>query len=99
MRGNLSRYASRLAPGGSQNSNIGGRLQIKLGFEPSTLQLIVTIVCAADLTFRPNGAARNPYAKVRSSAIYATFAINIMLSCSYSFFLLTRTSQSAVPSR
>lgn len=66
VRGNLSRYASRLAPGGSHNSNIGGRLQIKLGFEASTLQLIVTIVCAADLTFRSNGAARNPYAKVRA---------------------------------
>lgn len=39
-------------------------MQIKLGFESSSLQLILTIVCAADLTYRPNGAARNPYAKV-----------------------------------
>lgn len=63
-----ARYANRLAPGGPLiiDPNIGGRIQLKLGFEPGTLQLIVTIICAAGLTFRANGAARNPYAKVCS---------------------------------
>lgn len=60
----LGRYQRRLMQSGSVDPNVGGRLQIKLGFETSTLQLIVTIVCAADLTYRQNGAARNPYAKV-----------------------------------
>lgn len=60
------RYANRLAPGGPvpHHSNVGGRIQIKLGFEISTLNVIVTIICAADLTFRTNGASRSPYAKV-----------------------------------
>jgi regulating synaptic membrane exocytosis protein 2 len=54
---------------GSIDPNIGGRTQVKLGFEASTLQFIVTIVCAADLTYRSNGAARNPYAKVSNLLI------------------------------
>ncbi|KAL7021097.1 hypothetical protein ACKWTF_011753 [Chironomus riparius] len=60
----LGRYQRRLMQSGSIDPNVGGRTQIKLGFESSTLQLILTIVCAADLTYRPNGAARNPYAKI-----------------------------------
>lgn len=62
----VTRYASRLTPAGPVlvDPNIGGRIQIKLGFEAGTLQLIVTIVCAAGLTLRANGAARNPYVKV-----------------------------------
>lgn len=61
-----SRYQSRLTAGGpvSADSNIGGRIQIKLGFEPGTLQLILTIICATGLTYRANGATRNPYVKV-----------------------------------
>lgn len=47
-----------------QENSVGGRVQIKLGFDPSSLQLIVTIVGATDLVSRLNGAARNPYAKV-----------------------------------
>lgn len=43
---------------------VEGRLQMKLGFDQNTLQLIVTIVCATGLTLRQSGAARNPYAKV-----------------------------------
>ena len=62
----LGRYQRRLMQTGVIDPSIGGRLQIKLGFEASTLQLIVTIVCAADLTYRTNRAARNPYAKVRN---------------------------------
>lgn len=65
------RYSSRLAPaqssagsGPAYDPNIGGRIQVKLGFESSSLQLIVTLVCAAGLTQRSNGAQRNPYGKV-----------------------------------
>lgn len=61
-----ARYSNRLTPAGPIiiDPNIGGRIQIKLGFEPGTLQLIVTIICAAGLTLRANSAARNPYTKV-----------------------------------
>uniref|UniRef100_A0A182NRW5 C2 domain-containing protein n=1 Tax=Anopheles dirus TaxID=7168 RepID=A0A182NRW5_9DIPT len=61
-----SRYSNRLAPAGtvSQENSVGGRVQIKLGFEPSSLQLIVTILCANGLVPRGNGAARNPYVKI-----------------------------------
>lgn len=48
-------------PGG--NANVGGRLQVKLGFDTTRLQLIVILVCAAGLTPRGNGQPRNPYAK------------------------------------
>ncbi|XP_055549948.1 regulating synaptic membrane exocytosis protein 2 isoform X3 [Wyeomyia smithii] len=61
------RYPNRLTPAATvvpQENSVGGRVQIKLGFEPSSLQLIVTIVCAAGLVSRLNGAARNPYAKI-----------------------------------
>ncbi|XP_036335934.1 regulating synaptic membrane exocytosis protein 1 isoform X1 [Rhagoletis pomonella] len=43
---------------------VDGRLQMKLGYDQNTLQLIVTLVCATGLTLRQSGAARNPYAKV-----------------------------------
>ncbi|XP_046485898.1 regulating synaptic membrane exocytosis protein 2 isoform X14 [Neodiprion pinetum] len=46
------------------NANVGGRLQVKLGFDTTGLQLIVTLVCAAGLTPRGNGQPRNPYAKI-----------------------------------
>lgn len=64
--GNPTNRFSRSTAGSSaiHDPNIGGRIQIKLGFEASSLQLILTVVCAADLTYRSNGAARNPYAKV-----------------------------------
>lgn len=60
----IGRYQGRFSQSSSIDPNVGGRIQIKLGFESSSLQLILTLVCAADLTFRPNGVARNPYAKV-----------------------------------
>ncbi|KAJ6635288.1 Regulating synaptic membrane exocytosis protein 2, partial [Pseudolycoriella hygida] len=61
-----TRYANRLTPAGPipVESNVGGRVQIKLGYEAVSLQLIVTIICAKGLTFRANGASRNPYLKI-----------------------------------
>lgn len=61
-----SRYTNRLTPTGqiAGDPNVGGRIQIKLGFEPGSLELILTIICAAGLTYRANGAPRNPYVKV-----------------------------------
>lgn len=67
-----NRFLNRLTPGSTTNpssythdvSSIGGKLQIKLGFEPGSLQLIVTIICSTELRPRQNGALRNPYAKV-----------------------------------
>ncbi|XP_071440565.1 regulating synaptic membrane exocytosis protein 1 isoform X4 [Hetaerina americana] len=43
---------------------VGGRLQVKLWFDATALQLVVTIVCAAGLSPRTNGQPRNPYAKL-----------------------------------
>ncbi|GLG99817.1 Protein kinase C, brain isozyme, partial [Gryllus bimaculatus] len=37
---------------------------VKLWFDSSALQLLVTVVCAAGLTPRANGQPRNPYAKL-----------------------------------
>ena len=77
VSGGPNRYSNRLAPAGAGpvgagvaafDPNIGGRIQVKLGFESSSLQLIVTLVCAAGLTLRSNGALRNPYGKVRRRA-------------------------------
>ncbi|KFB40250.1 AGAP001690-PA-like protein [Anopheles sinensis] len=61
-----SRYSNRLTPAGAvpQENSVGGRVQLKLGFEPSSLQLIVTVLCANGLVPRGNGAARNPYVKI-----------------------------------
>lgn len=71
VSGGPNRYSNRLVPavpgagsGPAFNPNIGGRIQVKLGFESASLQLIVTLVCAAGLTQRSNGALRNPYGKV-----------------------------------
>lgn len=44
--------------------NIGGSLQVKVGFDHVALQLIVTLVCASGLIPRNNGQPRNPYAKI-----------------------------------
>ncbi|XP_031621686.1 regulating synaptic membrane exocytosis protein 2 isoform X2 [Contarinia nasturtii] len=77
--GSGSRYSNRISSTGPivgdsnvgpiggpviDNSNVGGRIQIKLGFESGTLQLILTVICAANLTYRANGATRNPYVKI-----------------------------------
>ncbi|XP_059618331.1 regulating synaptic membrane exocytosis protein 2 isoform X2 [Phlebotomus argentipes] len=65
-RATATRYANRLTPAGPLpfDPNVGGRIQVKLGFEGPSLQLIVTIICAAGLTLRNNGVARNPYVKI-----------------------------------
>lgn len=44
--------------------NIGGRIQIRLVFDPTTLQLFVTIVCAVGLQPRSPQQLRNPYCKL-----------------------------------
>ncbi|XP_064480180.1 regulating synaptic membrane exocytosis protein 2-like isoform X2 [Ornithodoros turicata] len=43
---------------------LGGRIQIKLWYDAQSLQLVVTIVCAAELPPRTNNQARNPYVKM-----------------------------------
>ncbi|XP_058801832.1 uncharacterized protein LOC131670334 isoform X2 [Phymastichus coffea] len=48
---------------GSTNS-VGGRLQLKLSFDASSHQLVVTLVCASGLIPRPNGQSRSSYAKM-----------------------------------
>lgn len=45
-------------------TNVGGSLQLQLGYDDRTFQFIVTLVCAAGLTPRSNGQPRNPYAKI-----------------------------------
>ncbi|KAK4880315.1 hypothetical protein RN001_008461 [Aquatica leii] len=52
------RVAPPLAP------SVGGRIQLRLTFEPATLQLLVTIVCAAGLIPRSPHQPRNPYCKL-----------------------------------
>ncbi|XP_019867469.2 regulating synaptic membrane exocytosis protein 2 [Aethina tumida] len=44
--------------------SVGGRVQVRLGFDPTTLQLLVTIVCASGLTPRSPHQPRNPYCKL-----------------------------------
>lgn len=43
---------------------LGGRIQIKLWYDAQSLQLVVTIVCAAELPPRTNNQPRNPYVKM-----------------------------------
>ncbi|CAH0557174.1 unnamed protein product [Brassicogethes aeneus] len=44
--------------------SVGGRVQVRLGFDPSSLQLLVTVVCAAGLSPRSPHQPRNPYCKL-----------------------------------
>lgn len=44
--------------------SVGGRIQIRLVFEPASLQLLVTIVCASGLQARSPHQQRNPYCKL-----------------------------------
>ncbi|KAG8192520.1 hypothetical protein JTE90_015161 [Oedothorax gibbosus] len=45
-------------------ANIGGRLQVRLWYDPCNLQLEVTVECAKDLPPRPDFKPRNPYVKI-----------------------------------
>lgn len=94
------RYANRLTPGGPvpHHSNVGGRIQIKLGFEISTLNVIVTIICAADLTFRTNGASRSPYAKVSEGLKLVKIFIKTFFFkfLRFFYFLTVLTNQNVV---
>lgn len=45
-------------------TNVGGKLQVKLDFNPASHRLSVTIFCATELMPRSNGQARSPYAKM-----------------------------------
>ena len=48
----------------SSASSTWGKVQVKLWYDSSAQQLSATIVCGYDLPPRPNGAPRNPYAKL-----------------------------------
>ncbi|KAI1289186.1 Rab-3-interacting molecule unc-10 [Halotydeus destructor] len=48
----------------SRSSTICGRVQVKLWYDISSLQLTVTVVSATELPPRGSGQPRNPYAKV-----------------------------------
>lgn len=54
----------RPRPAPSLAPSVGGRVQVRLAFEPASLQLLVTIVCAAGLTPRSPHQPRNPYCKL-----------------------------------
>ncbi|XP_059049498.1 regulating synaptic membrane exocytosis protein 2 isoform X6 [Achroia grisella] len=46
------------------NANVAGRIQLKIYFDISALQLLVTVVSASGLSPRPDGTTRCPYAKI-----------------------------------
>ncbi|XP_076282706.1 rab3 interacting molecule isoform X7 [Lasioglossum baleicum] len=46
------------------NANVGGSLQVKVGYDPVALQVIVTLICAVGLMPKNSGQPRNPYAKI-----------------------------------
>ncbi|XP_045501981.1 regulating synaptic membrane exocytosis protein 2 isoform X1 [Colias croceus] len=48
----------------NQNANVAGRIQLKVYFDISALQLLVTVVSASGLSPRPDGSPRCPYAKI-----------------------------------
>lgn len=48
---------------------VEGRMQLKLGYDKATLQLLITIICCTGLSARASGAARNPFVKVYDQTI------------------------------
>ncbi|XP_076044393.1 rab3 interacting molecule isoform X2 [Oratosquilla oratoria] len=48
----------------SPGPGVTGKLQLKLWFDPTNAQLVVTIVSAVELPMRPSGQHRNPYVKM-----------------------------------
>ncbi|KAI8429794.1 hypothetical protein MSG28_000327, partial [Choristoneura fumiferana] len=55
---------ARRRPRHHQNANVAGRIQLKVYFDISALQLVVTVVSASGLCPRPDGSPRCPYAKI-----------------------------------
>lgn len=99
-----ARFSNRLTPSMSTqcgphlpNHNVGGRIQIKLGYDPSGQQLLVTIVGATNLLLGPSATARNPYVKVRRLALLFCFAITLSeiksTACVLQIFLLPDRSE------
>ncbi|XP_037300241.1 regulating synaptic membrane exocytosis protein 2 isoform X2 [Manduca sexta] len=54
----------RMARHNHHNANVAGRIQLKIYFDITALQLLVTVVCASGLNPRPDGSPRCPYAKI-----------------------------------
>ncbi|XP_071053229.1 regulating synaptic membrane exocytosis protein 2 isoform X1 [Onthophagus taurus] len=54
----------RPRPGPTMPPSVGGRVQLRIVFEPTTLQLLVTIICASGLMPRSPHQQRNPYCKL-----------------------------------
>ncbi|CAG4925416.1 unnamed protein product [Colias eurytheme] len=48
----------------NHSANVAGRIQLKVYFDISALQLLVTVVSASGLSPRPDGSPRCPYAKI-----------------------------------
>ncbi|XP_053600927.1 regulating synaptic membrane exocytosis protein 2 isoform X3 [Plodia interpunctella] len=57
-------HARRRPRHNHQNANVAGRIQIKVYFDISALQLLVTVVSASGLTPRADGSPRCPYSKI-----------------------------------
>ncbi|XP_049887473.1 regulating synaptic membrane exocytosis protein 2 isoform X3 [Pectinophora gossypiella] len=55
---------ARRRPRHGHNANVAGRIQLKVYFDISALQLLVTIVSASGLNPRADGSPRCPYAKI-----------------------------------
>ncbi|KAL4097528.1 hypothetical protein QTP88_022293 [Uroleucon formosanum] len=49
---------------GPNSLHVGGKIQVKLGFDPQSLKLVVTIMAASNLLPRSDGSPRSAYAKV-----------------------------------
>ncbi|XP_025201967.1 regulating synaptic membrane exocytosis protein 2 isoform X7 [Melanaphis sacchari] len=49
---------------GPNSLYVGGKIQVKLGFDPQSLKLVVTIMAASNLLPRSDGSPRSAYAKV-----------------------------------
>ncbi|XP_050545174.1 regulating synaptic membrane exocytosis protein 2 isoform X8 [Daktulosphaira vitifoliae] len=49
---------------GPNSLHVGGKIQVKLGFDQQSLKLVVTIMAASNLLSRPDGSPRSAYAKV-----------------------------------
>ncbi|XP_050421267.1 regulating synaptic membrane exocytosis protein 2 isoform X4 [Adelges cooleyi] len=49
---------------GPNSLHVGGKTQVKLGFDQQSLKLVVSIMAASNLLPRPDGSPRSAYAKV-----------------------------------